>query len=124
MTPLATVDDYTARYGEVEDEQRLGVLLADASAFLASQSGLAIDPGDEVQAALLTATTCAVVHRSMMAGSYAGFSSVSEGGGGYTASVNVYNPSGDFYLTKGEADALGIGAGRVGQTDPYGRDAP
>ena len=48
---------------------------------------------------------------------------VSQGAGGYTASVGVYNPSGDFYLTKQEKRLLGIGGGRVGMTDPYGCDA-
>ena len=128
MEPFATVADYEARYGEVEDEQRLKTLLADASLFLASQRGLVIDPDDGTQAALLTAVTCAMVHRSMMAGAYAGLSSVSQGAGGYTASVGVYNPSGDFYLTKGEKQALGIGWARIGSVAPvidgwYGSNA-
>ena len=118
MEPFATVADYEARYGEVEDKKRLEALLADASLFLASQRGLVIDPDDGTQAALLTAVTCAMVHRSMMAGSYAGLSSISQGAGGYTASVGVYNPSGDFYLTKGERRALGIGGARIGSVAP------
>lgn len=118
MEPFATVADYEARYGEVEDEKRLSALLSDASLFLASQRGLVIDPDDSMQAALLTAVTCAMVHRSMMAGSYAGLSSVSQGAGGYTASVGVYNPSGDFYLTKGEKQALGISGARIGSVAP------
>ena len=118
MEPFATVDDYTDRYGGVDDETRLATLLSDASLFLASQRGLAVDPDDETQAALLAAVTCAMVHRSMMAGSYAGFKSVSQGAGGYTASVGVYNPSGDFYLTKGEKRALGIGGARIGSVAP------
>ena len=128
MELFATVADYEARYGEVEDEKRLEALLSDASLFLASQRGLAFDPDDETQAALLTAVTCAMVHRSMMAGSYAGLSNVSQGAGGYTASVGVYNPSGDFYLTKGERRALGIGGARIGSVAPaingwYGSNA-
>lgn len=128
MEPFATVEDYKARYGAVEDEKRLQTLLSDASLFLASQRGLVIDPNDSTQEALLTAVTCAMVHRSMMAGSYAGLSSVSQGAGGYTASVGVYNPSGDFYLTKGEKQALGIGGARIGSVPPvidgwYGTNA-
>ena len=128
MEPFATVDDYTDRYGEVDDETRLTTLLSDASLFVASQRGLVIKQDDETQAALLTAVTCAMVHRSMMAGSYAGLSSVSQGAGGYTASVGVYNPSGDFYLTKGEKQALGIGGARIGSFAPvidgwYGSNA-
>lgn len=128
MEPFATVADYEARYGEVEDETRLKTLLSDASLFLASQRGLVVDPDDSTQAALLTAVTCAMVHRSMMAGAYAGFSNVSQGAGGYTASVGVYNPSGDFYLTKGEKQALGISGARIGSVAPvidgwYGSNA-
>ena len=31
MTPFATVEDYEARYGEVEDEARVTALLQDAT---------------------------------------------------------------------------------------------
>ena len=120
MEPFATVEDYEARYGEVEDENRISTLLSDASAFIASQPGFAVRDGDDLQAAALTVVTCSLVYRKVTAGDYAGLSSVSQGGGGYTASVSVYNPSGDFFLTKQERRMLGIGGGRVGQTDPYG----
>ena len=122
MEPFATVEDYEARYGEVDDENRISTLLSDASAFIASQPGFAVRDGDDLQAAALTVVTCSLVYRKVTAGDYAGLSSVSQGGGGYTASVSVYNPSGDFFLTKQERRTLGIGGGRVGQTDPYGGD--
>lgn len=120
MEPFATVEDYEARYGEVDDDKRISTLLSDASAFVASQPGFAVHEGDDLQAAALTVVTCSLVYRKVTAGDYAGLSSVSQGGGGYTASVSVYNPSGDFFLTKQERRTLGIGGGRVGQTDPYG----
>lgn len=124
MKPFATVEDYEARYGPVDDADRLGVLLSDASAFIAAQPGF--EPrDDDAYAALLTSVACSLVNRKMLAGSYAGLSSVSQGAGGYSASVSVYNPSGDFYLTKQERRMLRLSAGRVGMTDPYGggRDA-
>lgn len=120
MTPFATVDDYEARYGDVEDPDRIAVLLGDASAFIAAQPGFALNPDSEVQALALTVVTCSLVHRSQSAGAWAGLSNVSQGGDGYTASATVYNPSGDFYLTKQERRMLGIGGGHVGMTDPYG----
>ena len=123
MTPFATVEDYEARYGAVEDEPRLAVMLGDASLYIAAQPGFALRGGDEEQAAMLTAVTCAVVHRSLSSGEYAGFSSVSQGGDGYSASASIYNPGGDYFLTKQERRALGIGGGRVGMTDPCGRGA-
>ena len=127
MGPFATVDDYTDRYGEVEDQQQVKTMLGDASAFIAAQPGFRLlgpdDDGYDLQRANLVRVTCAVVHRSLSAGDFAGLSSVSQGAGGYTATVNVYNPGEDFYLTKAEKRTLGIGGGRIGMTDPYGDDS-
>lgn len=120
MTLFATVDDYEARYGEAEDPDRISVLLGDASAFIEAQPGFTLNPDSEVQALALTIVTCSLVHRSQSAGAWAGLSNVSQGGDGYTASATVYNPSGDFYLTKQEKRLLGVGTGRIGMTDPYG----
>lgn len=123
MEPFATVEDYEARYGVVEDEKRLETALSDASAFIAAEmarAGVAVDPDDEAQAAALTYVTCLLVNRVERSGMYAGLSNVSQGAGGYTASVSVYNPGGGFRLYAEERRMLGIGGGRVGQTDPYG----
>lgn len=123
MGGFACVEDYEARYGEVEDAARMETLLDDASAFIAAQPGFRPlgpdDCGSDLQQLNLVRVTCSVVHRSLSAGDLAGLSSYSEGGVGYTASVNVYNPGEDFYLTKAERRALGIGVGRIGQTYPY-----
>ncbi|HJA28461.1 MAG TPA: phage Gp19/Gp15/Gp42 family protein [Candidatus Olsenella pullicola] len=123
MTPFADVADYEARYGEVEDEARVSALLQDATNIIASQPGFELRDGDDTFIGVLETVACAMVHRSLMSGAYAGLSNVSQGAGGYTASVAVYNPGGDLYLTRNEKRALGIGCGRIGQTDPYGRDA-
>lgn len=127
MVPFATVEDYEARYGEVEDQQQVETLLGDASAFIAAQPGFRLlapdEDGYDLQQDNLVRVTCAVVHRSLSAGDFAGLSSVSQGAGGYTATVNVYNPGEDFYLTKAEKRTLGIGGGRIGMTDPYGDDS-
>lgn len=121
--PLATVDDYIARYGEPDDPARVAVLLGDASAFIASQPGFPEGEPSGLLSLSLTVVTCSVVHRALSAGGWAGLSNISQGAGGYTASATVYNPSGDFYLTKQERRILGLGGGRVGQTDPFG-EAP
>lgn len=83
---------------------------------------------DETWLGVLETVTCAMVHRSMMSGAYAGLSNVSQGAGGYTASVAVYNPGGDLYLTRNEKRALGIGGARIGSVAPvidgwYGSNA-
>ena len=123
MGPFATAEDYEARYGEVDDEARVSALLQDATNVIASQPGFAMRE-DETWRGVLETVTCAMVHRSLMSGAYAGLSNVSQGAGGYTASVSVYNPGGDLYLTRNERRVLGLGGGRIGQTDPYGCDAP
>ena len=128
MTPFATVEDYEARYGEVEDEARVSALLQDATNIIASQPGFAMRE-DETWQGVLETVTCAMVHRSLMSGAYAGLSNVSQGAGGYTASVSVYNPGGDLYLTRNEKRALGIGGARIGSVAPvidgwYGSNAP
>lgn len=122
MEAFATVEDYEARYGPVDDEQRLGTLLADASAFVAAQPGFSADPDDDVQSANLVRVTCSVVHRTLMSGDASGVSSYSQGAAGISASVTFYNPAGDFYLTSAEKKSIGIGAGRMGQTWPYSCD--
>ena len=129
MTPFATVADYEARYGKVDDEERISKLLQDATNIIASQPGFCDKDRDDTWWGVLETVTCAVVHRSMMAGSYAGLSSVSQGAGGYTASVGVYNPGGDMFLTRNEKKALGIGGARIGSVAPaingwYGSNAP
>lgn len=125
MEPFATVEDYGARYGPVPeaDAERVATLLADASNLVASQPGFEARDGDETFSGVLKSVTCAMVYRSMRAGAYAGLSSLSQGAGGYTASVGIYNPGGDLFLTDNERRALGLDGGRIGQTDPYGCDA-
>ena len=129
MTPFATVADYEARYGKVDDEERISKLLQDATNIIASQPGFCDKDRDDTWWGVLETVACAMVHRSMMAGSYAGLSSVSQGAGGYTASVGVYNPGGDLYLTRNEKKALGIGGARIGSVAPaidgwYGSNLP
>lgn len=129
MTPFATVEDYETRYGEVDDEKRITALLQDATNIIASQPGFSSDGRDDTWWGVLETVTCAMVHRSMMSGSYAGLSNVSQGAGGYTASVSVYNPGGDMFLTRNEKRTLGIGGARIGTVAPhidgwYGSNAP
>lgn len=126
MTPFATVEDYADRYGPVPeaDEGRVATLLADASNLVASQPGFEEREGDETFSGVLESVTCAMVYRSMRSGAYAGLSSVSQGAGGYTASVGVYNPGGDLFLTDNERRALGLEGGRVGMSDPWGGSEP
>ena len=121
MEPFATAEDYEARYGGVEDEKRLETALSDASVYISAEmarAGVAVDPNDEAQAAALAYVTCLLVNRVERSGMYAGLSNVSQGAGGYTASVSVYNPGGGFRLYAEERRMLGIGGTRIGSVAP------
>lgn len=129
MTPFATVADYEARYGKVDDEERISKLLQDATNIIASQPGFCDKNRDDTWWGVLETVTCAVLHRSLSSGTYAGFSNVSQGAGGYTESVAIYNPGGDMFLTRNEKKALGIGGARIGSVAPaingwYGSNLP
>ena len=122
MEPFATVSDYEARYGEVDDSEQVETLLGDASAFIAAQPGFRLLPEDDdgyaLQQANLVRVTCSVVHRSLLSGDWAGFSNASQTAGNYTASVTIANPTEDFYMTKAEKRSLGITGGRIGTIEP------
>lgn len=120
MTPFVEVEDYESRYGEVDDPERVSALLQDATNIIASQPGFRLRENDETFWGVLQSVTCAMVKRSMMAGAYSGLSSFSQSAGGYAASVGVYNPGGDLFLTDNERRALGLDGGRVGMSDPWG----
>lgn len=120
MAAYATLDDYEARYGETDQPERVTVLLDDASALIDSQPGFSYDPTDITQAANLKRVTCSVAHRSMTSGDLDGVTQYQQSAVGYSAQLTYANPSGDLYITSQEKRSLGLGAGRVGQTDPYG----
>lgn len=120
----ARLSDYETRYGEADDPASVEVFLEDATAMIDSSPGFhrlgEEDPGFETQTQLLARITCAIVYRALSPGQFAGYESVSQGVGGFTASVNLANPSGDLYLTSNEKRLLGIGRGRIGQTRMWG----
>lgn len=120
----ATLEDYETRYGETEDPTAVEVFLKDATAMIDASPGfhrLEPDaPGYDTQTQLLERITCAIAYRALSPGQFAGYESISQGVGGFTASVNLANPSGDLYLTSNEKRLLGIGRGRIGQTRMWG----
>lgn len=120
MKPFATVEQYEARYGEVDQPERVEVLLADASALIDALPGFELRPGDATQETNLTRVTCSIAHRSVTSGDLDGVTQYQQSAVGISAQVTYANPSGDLYITSAERRSLGVGAGRVGQTDPYG----
>ena len=108
MAPFATVADYIDRYGDVPDEARVATLLGDASTVIECMPGFDADRRPEAWWDNLRRITCAMVHRSLVAGDLAGMQSYSETGIGYSASATPFNPGGDLYLTKAEKQAIGV----------------
>lgn len=127
MEAFADVDDLQTRWRTLtEGEQaKATVELQDASAFIAGEMrryGVAIDPSDEVQSQNLVRVTCDVVRRSMSprldaseGTPLAPFTESTITADVFTESYKYANPLGDYYLTKSDKSALGIGRMRVSQ---------
>ena len=117
---FASISDYEAKYGSVEDEGALQAWLDDATTSLTSLLGDSLDPADAVQASLLTTICRDMVHRAFasVAPGY-GVTSYSQGANGFNESMSYANATGDLYLTKWERSLLGIGEQELGWYDPY-----
>lgn len=126
---LATLEDYSARYGGVAaaDEARVTTLLADASAMLlAAYERLWGDyfPGahptfDRSAAAVC----CLVVNRVLNApAALAGATQYSQGAGSYTATVTYGGSLGEMYLGKSDLKRLGLSGARIVEITPEVRD--
>lgn len=124
MRPFATANDLEARWRvlSASEKGQAETMLGDASAVIASElarSGIALDESDEIQAANLKATCCAMVKRAMNAGDeLSGVSQYSQTAGSYSFSATAANLNGDLYMTSNERKRLGIGKGMMGSIRP------
>lgn len=111
--PFAEVADLKLRWPTfpVGGEAHAEVLLGDASQFILDTVPAAANASEATRLRIV----CAVVRRSMQAGSddLVGVSQMSEAAGGVSRSWSPSNPNGDFFLTKAEKKALGDGAQRA-----------
>lgn len=125
LEALATVGDYSERYGEPGDP-RAAVLLRDASdalhAAYAARYGAPWEPGAHpVFDASSRAVCCAVAHRALIApAGMEGASQYTQTAGPYTTSLTLSNPGGDVYLTRSDMRRLGLLGCRIGCVSPYG----
>jgi len=107
--PFATLDEFKARWPDFPAgaDAHATVLLEDASQFILDT----VPAAETAAAATRRRIVCAVVRRSMSAeaSDMAGFDTFQAGGGPFQVGGKVSNPSGDFYLTKQEKQALGAG---------------
>lgn len=124
MSAFASVDDYTKRYGAVDDTQRLECLLDDASDYLKAlyfeEWGVEYSEGEHaIFDAGSLSVCCAIVSRTLNTPTgLEGVSQATQSADVYSASYTFSNPTGDFYLTKSDKDRLGIGGGCIGTICP------
>lgn len=119
MEPFATVEQYEARFGPVDDKKLLAECLDDASAAIrAALDARKVDYAepDEAFADRIMRCCRSVANRIMPSGVEVPFgaSSVAETDGPYSRTIS-YTPSyGLPKLLQSELSMLGIGGGRVG----------
>ena len=120
MKPYATFEDIADRYGPVDEEGRVQVLLLDATAIIAANGGLPGDDLSEVQAFVYKTVCCAMVHRVMISPAYAsaGVTSHSQQAGSMMESFSYANPNGDLYMTQAERKTLGLKKMALGSIAP------
>jgi hypothetical protein len=116
ITAFATVEDLQAGWRTLTEAEQgvASTLLLRATAQLyglLANDGIAVDPEDELQALNLQTVTCNMVRRSMASAAVDGLSSMQQSIGSTSASVQVYNPDGAFFLSKMDKDILGISGG-------------
>lgn len=114
MTPFATVEQYEARYGDVDDNDFLTEVLMDATREIAAsldQAGIDYSEPTEDYADRLMQVCRSVASRAIGSEDDVpyGATQFSEGAGEYTQSFSIGNPYGDVFLTKSEKKMLGLG---------------
>lgn len=119
MSAFATIEDYEARYGLVQDKVKVTTLLGDASNYL---SALYFQEWSEEYKAgehslfdlNACAVTCSIVSRVInVPAGMEGVSQASQGADSYSASYTFANPTGDIYITKSERERLGLGGSGI-----------
>ena len=121
--PVATLEDYEARYGTPDDPGRVSTLLSDACDMLltayedrwgAYEAGAhpAFDRGCK-------AVACAVVSRAVsVPDCFAGATQYSQTAGTYSGSVTFANPTADLWLGRSDLRRLGLAGTRIGSIAP------
>ena len=109
---FATVSDYVAKYGPVDDTSVLQVWLDDATTYMTAQLG---DRVASIDAAVLRCVCRDMTHRAYDNGTPGiPVKSYTQMASSFSETYTYANPSGDFYLTKSERKMLGLGGSTVG----------
>lgn len=113
LFPFATLDDLKARWSRfpVGSEKEAVVHLEDASQFILDVAPSAAGVHERTRRRVV----CAVVRRAMEsdAQDMGGLKSVQVGTGPFQDTYQPTNPDGDYYLTRQEKVALGVGRQRA-----------
>lgn len=126
---FADAGDYAARYGEPADPARLGALLRDASDALLSayerRYGAPWVPGEHrAFDRSAGAVACLMANRVLGAPTaLSGATQMSQGAGGYTASVTFGSALGEMYLGRSDLKRLGLTGSAIRPILPEVRDA-
>lgn len=115
MEAFATVEDYKGRYGAPGDEERCALLLSDASDLMLSEYEAVYGTYEEGACPAFdrnaAAVCCLLVSRVLNANpALIGATQMSQGAGGYTASVTYGSAMGEMYLGATERKRLGLNA--------------
>ena len=122
--PLATPEDYAARYGDVADTARLGVLLADATSLLLSayeaRWGEGYAPGAHPAFDRAAAAVCCLLANRVLSAPQmlTGATQYSQTAGGYNASVTYGSAMGEMYLGKTDLRRLGLWGSAIRELRP------
>lgn len=113
MTAFATVDDYTQRYGEPADSDRISVLLEDASALMLSAfEDVYGDYAEGTCSAFdrsAKAVCCLLVNRVVATNAdMIGATQYSQSASIYSASITYGSALGEMYLGKSDLKRLGL----------------
>lgn len=126
MEAFATVDDYTARYGDVEDEDVLQECLADASAAIRAALDGKVDysePSEDLADRLMR--VCRSVANRILPedgeGVMQGVTQMSTTAGPYSQQFTFAASYGTPKLLPSELSLLGVGGGRLGWKNLGGR---
>ena len=122
--PLATPEDYTARYGEVTDPARLQALLSDATSVLLSayeaRWGEGYAPGVHQAFDRSAAAVCCLLANRVLSAPQmlTGATQYSQTAGGYNASVTYGSAMGEMYLGKTDLKRLGLYGSTIRELRP------
>lgn len=126
MEPFATVEDYTVRYGSVDDEDILLEILKDATREIMSEldsAGISYADPSEKWADTLMQACRSMANRAVSQDDSEvpiGATQLSQGVGEFQHSFSFRNPYGEVYISQAERKLLGLKRGKAAFVYPGG----